>query len=85
MEAAEDRPGSVDGFPCFRRMKGGGHFYRIEGPDRFIEVQLIGRRKVVHVIQAKVYPELVRIQEMIDGGGGQFEVISEADWLLAYS
>lgn len=85
MEAAEDRREMGEGFPCFRRLKGGGHYYRIDAPDRFIEVQLIGSRKAVHVVQAKVYPELLRVQEMINGEGGRFEVISEADWLKAYS
>jgi len=43
----------------------GRHFYRIEGPDRFTEVQLVGSRALLHLVVARIYPEKVRIVEMV--------------------
>lgn len=84
MTAGEDRPDADARFPQFRRLRGGAHFYRIDGFDRFTEVQVVGRRRVVHEVRALVYPELLRIQDMLDGAEGRFEVISEHEWRLAY-
>lgn len=80
MAAAEDRPGNAAGFPRYRRLRGGGHYYRIDGPDRFVEVQVVGTRRLVHTVQARAYPELLRIQEMIDGAEGRYEEITANDW-----
>lgn len=46
-------------------MAHGKHFYRIEGPAAFTDVQLVGSRSIVHVVSEAVYPERVRITHML--------------------
>ena len=67
-------------WPQYRRMTDGRHYYRIEGPDRFTELQRVGSRWLSHTVKATMYPEKVRIQEMLAGGDGVYEVIGQADW-----
>ncbi|MBK9175559.1 MAG: hypothetical protein IPM46_04315 [Flavobacteriales bacterium] len=84
MTAAEDSPGENGGlYPAFRRLRGALHYYRIDGPDRFTEVQVVGSKRVVHQVKALIYPELVRIQDMLHGSGGLFERIGEQEWTAA--
>ncbi|MEX1131994.1 MAG: hypothetical protein WEC15_02110 [Flavobacteriales bacterium] len=67
-------------FPIFRRTANGQHFYLIEAEDVFTEIQLVGRRAVLHHVKASMYPELVRIQDMIRGDGGRYLELRSADW-----
>lgn len=53
-------------FPIYRRLSNGNSFYRITSDRSFDEVQRIGDRCVLHVIDAATYPERLRIAEMID-------------------
>ena len=71
-------------FPVFRRTGDGTHLYRIEGMDRFTELQRIGKRWVVHEIAAEAYPEKVRIMEMIDGDQGRYLPLSEGEWEVVF-
>lgn len=64
-------------------MRGAQHYYRIDGPDRFTELQVIGSKRVLHEVTAMVYPELVRIQDMLNGSDGLFELIGEQEWSAA--
>ena len=70
-------------YPIFRQLAGGGHLYRIEAADRFVELQRIGSRWVRHEVQAGMYPEKVRIMEMIDDIDGRFLPLSAAAWEVA--
>lgn len=63
-------------------MNDGRHLYRIDAPDRFVELQRIGARWVRHEVLAKVYPEMVRIHTMLAGGDGLYEPISAAEWAM---
>jgi len=81
---AEDSPAhlplkAVD-FPVYRQLADGRHFYRIESPRRFIEIQLIGGRAFVHRVDARAYPEQLRIQDMIDGHGGSYLPLEALEW-----
>lgn len=53
-------------FPQYRKLSNNKSFYRIDSKDRFVEVQVIGQRRFAHDIEAKKYPELLRIQDMIN-------------------
>lgn len=52
-------------FPAYRRLRSGHHYYRIEGPTAFTDIQVIGRRHMVHRVNGAAYPERVRIHEML--------------------
>lgn len=73
-------------FPLYRRSAFGTNLYRIEAPDRFTEVQLIGTRATVHQVVVTAYPEMVRIREMIDAGiGGGYVILSQKEFDAALS
>lgn len=58
-------------FPLYRRSANGLNWYRIESDTEITEVQRVGSRYVVHRMKALIYPEKMRIMELImmeDGG-----------------
>jgi hypothetical protein len=57
-------------FPLYRRSANGLNWYRIDSPTEFTEVQHVGRRYVVHRVRALIYPERMRIAELIGMEGG---------------
>lgn len=67
-------------FPIYCKLQGGGHLYRIESDDRFTELQRVGSRWVKHKVVASMYPEMVRIAEMIDGGDGTYATSTKEEW-----
>lgn len=70
-------------YPIYRQLAGGAHLYRIDAADRFVELQRIGSRWVKHEVQASMYPEKVRIKEMIESTDGRFLPLSTAAWNAA--
>jgi hypothetical protein len=77
--AAEDS-GGTNGFPVYRRMVGSAHYYRIDAPDAFTELQRIGKRLVRHEVAAAQYPERVRIREMMDCAEGRYAPMEAREW-----
>lgn len=69
-----------DDFPHYRQLVGGKHYYRIDAPDRFIDLQRIGKRWVRHVVVANAYPEKVRIVEMIALAAGHYLALAPEEW-----
>lgn len=66
-------------YPVYRRLVGGSHYYRIIDPTRFEELQRIGARWLFHHVEAKAYPEQLRVREMIDLAG-PFEALEVQEW-----
>lgn len=56
--------------PIYRCSADGAHLYRIDGPDRFTELQRVGARWVMHVVVASAYPEKVRLAGIVSGADG---------------
>ena len=61
------------------------HFYRIESDRMFTEIQKVGGRLTVHRVEARAYPELVRIAEMIQGAEGRFVPMEPWEWEGLYA
>jgi hypothetical protein len=80
VEDTGPEPGGRVEFPVFRMLIDGRHFYRITGPDRFTEIQIIGSRRTVHEITAAAYPEKVRVQQMISMSDGLYTEIDAVRW-----
>ena len=72
-------------FPVYRMLVGRGHYYRIEGPGRFTEIQEVGTKVIVHRIENAAYPEQVRIQEMITCANGRYGPMNGEDWEHRYA
>ncbi|MEO8068921.1 MAG: hypothetical protein ABI599_14585 [Flavobacteriales bacterium] len=59
-------------YPIYRKLIHGRSFYRIDAADRFMEVQLMGSRAIVHEVIAHTYPEKLRMHEMVSLTGGHY-------------
>ncbi|MFT3884170.1 MAG: hypothetical protein QM724_01695 [Flavobacteriales bacterium] len=57
-------------FPIYLKRTNGLNWYRIDADDRFVEVQRIGGRSLVHEVQARSYPERSRIADLLAGEAG---------------
>ena len=67
-------------YPIYRKMRDASNYYRIVSPDRFVELQRIGERWVMHHVVATMYPEKVRVMEMVGMDDGRYELLDEAEW-----
>ena len=52
-------------FPQYRKLANEKSFYEITDERHFIEKQLIGKQVFIIDIEAKQYPEILRIQDML--------------------
>ncbi len=66
-------------FPVYLKLNGGYSFYKIRSERSFEELQVIGERIVRHTIEAKQFPDIQRIQDMLSSEG--FIPISEEEYL----
>ncbi len=67
-------------FPTYRKLTNGRSFYKIVNETTFIELQLMGTKIIRYEINAKQYPELLRIKDMIELANG-FEVLTEDEFM----
>lgn len=67
-------------YPVYRRTSDGRHYYQIKTAELFLEIQLVGSRAVLHRIEAALYPERLRVQDMIEGVDGHFLPSDAAVW-----
>lgn len=72
--------GLPEDFPVYRKLHGGTSFYRIESARSFTEIQVIGTRRLIHMIKATAYPEMVRIKDMLKDTE-TYLPITETSWL----
>jgi hypothetical protein len=70
-------------FPAFRELGNGLSRYRIDSATAMVEVQRIGRRYMVHRLEASTYPERLRINELLMLADAEVKAIDHAafdDW-----
>ncbi len=64
-------------FPIFRKLQNSGRFYCIPEQTKFIEVYYLGEKKIENIIVAHQYPELLRINDMIEFELGYLEMTKD--------
>lgn len=52
-------------FPQYRKLSNGKTYYKITGERTFIEIQLMGSKKFRYTTEAKQYPEMLKIKDML--------------------
>jgi len=52
-------------FPQFRKLVNDKSFYRIDDLRHFTEKQIIGHQRILFTFEAIQYPEILRIQDML--------------------
>lgn len=67
-------------FPIYLKLTGGHSIYRITSETSFTEVQRVGRRSVVHSIEATTWPERLRIADMLENADGSLSPATEAEF-----
>lgn len=53
-------------FPQYRKLSNDKVFYKIVNNREFHEIQIIGTFAQLHKIEAKQYPEILKIQDMLN-------------------
>lgn len=71
-------------FPYFRKLSNDKSFYKIVDDKNFEEVQLIGSKKMHTKHVAEQYPEMLRVQDMINLHEGHFLVLKKEEWDLLF-
>lgn len=52
-------------FPQYRKLSNDKTFYKIQSDRLFEEVQLVGSKVFRYAVEAKQYPEILKIQDML--------------------
>lgn len=52
-------------FPQCRKLSNGRSYYQITAPNAFVEVQLVGSKWFKYEFEVRQFPDLLRIQDMI--------------------
>lgn len=69
------------GFPIYLRFQNNKHFFKILSETEFEEITVIGEKYEVFFFKADIYPEKLRIQDMIKNEKGTWDSIDEAYYL----
>jgi hypothetical protein len=67
-------------FPIYRKYKHGKNYFKINSRTQFEEIQCIGTVKVHHVIDAKQFPELNFILDLIKINFKEIEQSNEIEY-----
>ncbi len=67
-------------FPAYRKYKNSNTFFKLINENRFEEISFIGSKAFLHSIEAKQYPEFLRIQDMLNCKDDIWIEISEAEY-----
>lgn len=70
----------VTDFPQYRMLSNGKSFYKITNDRHFEEIKLVGTRVFKQEFTATQYPEILRIQDMLDSMDGIYLTIDEIEW-----
>ena len=68
-------------FPQYRKYKNIETYFKIISENKFEELSLFRNKFVKYSIEAKQYPEMLRIMDMLNCEEGIWEVVEEAVYL----
>lgn len=68
-------------FPLYRKRINNLHFYKFLSEDRFVELQLVGNKVFELSFEAKIYPDKLMIQDMINLKDQGITEIKEQEFL----
>lgn len=63
----------VTDFPQYRKLSNEKVFYRIRDDRNFDEIQLVGSRASFFSMEAKQYPEMLKIKDLLELSEGYLE------------
>ena len=68
-------------FPVYRKYKNNKSYFKIIQPKIFEEIQVIGSKKVIKQVEAKQFPEMLFISDLIYNYSEMADEISEEEYL----
>jgi hypothetical protein len=71
-------------YPIYRKLRNNRSFYKIIDSKNFEEIQIIGTKRRYQFIEAKQYPDLLFIQDLIAFNHLGILESSEKEWLLYF-
>jgi len=69
-------------FPLYRKLSNDLRFYKIESNLCFKEIQIMGKKVISHQIEAKQFPEMNLIQDLIQTN--EFYLMSSREEFESY-
>jgi hypothetical protein len=67
-------------FPLFRKTLNGKSFYKIHNERHLEELQIIGSKYLHHTLQAKIYPEILFLLDIIENKDQAYLEISASEF-----
>lgn len=67
-------------YPIYRKYFNETSYFKIQSKTVFEEIQLIGTKKSIITTEAKQYPEMIRIMDMIEKKDGLWVACSESEY-----
>jgi hypothetical protein len=68
-------------FPVYRKYKNNKSYFKIIQPKIFEEIQIIGSKKIIKEVEAKQFPEMLFISDLISNYSEMADEISEEEYL----
>jgi hypothetical protein len=68
-------------FPVYRKYKNKKSYFKIIQPKLFEEIQIIGSKKIIKEVEAKQFPEMLFISDLISNYSEMADEISEEEYL----
>lgn len=69
-------------FPVFRKYSNNKSYFKIDNPSKLTEVQRIGKYYVIHGLDAKILPERILIQDLIELKSIGIEAVDQEEYEL---
>jgi hypothetical protein len=67
-------------FPQYRKLVNDKVFYKILDDRNFEEIQVMGRIKNYYQFEAKIYPEILKIKDLLELSDESYVMSSEEEW-----
>ena len=67
-------------FPQYRKLSNNKVYYRIHSDRLFDEIQIIGSAAQLHIVEARQYPEMLRIKDLLSLSMEGFQISSEKEF-----
>jgi hypothetical protein len=68
-------------FPVYRKYKNNKSYFKIIQPKLFEEIQIIGSKKIIKEVEAKQFPEMLFISDLLSNYSEMADEISEEEYL----
>jgi len=68
-------------FPVYRKYKNNKSYFKIIQPKLFEEIQVIGSKKVIKLIEAHQFPEMLFIRDLVFNYSEMADEITEEEYL----